>query len=90
MTLNSEQTSARPRATSMGVVPTRAALGAEITGIDLKDLDEVGFARLLQAWHDRSVLLVRGQTLSDQDLVDKALFAANLFAQTLLRAHARR
>ena len=69
MTLNSEQTSARPRATSMGVVPTRAALGAEITGIDLKDLDEVGFARLLQAWHDRSVLLIRGQTLSDQDLV---------------------
>ena len=69
MPLNSEPTSTRPRATSMGVVPTRAALGAEITGIDLKDLDDTGFARLLQAWHDHSVLLVRGQTLSDQDLI---------------------
>ena len=69
MTVNAEQTSARPRTAGMGVVPTRAALGAEITGIDLRNLDEAGFARLLQAWHDHSVLLIRGQTLSDQDLI---------------------
>jgi taurine dioxygenase len=51
------------------VAPARAALGAEITGIDLRDLDDAAFARLLQVWHDHSVLLIRGQTLSDQDLI---------------------
>ena len=69
MTLNTEQTSAVPGAAGMSVIPNRAALGAEIAGIDLRDLDDASFARLLQAWHDRSVLLVRGQTLSDQDLI---------------------
>jgi len=51
------------------VVPTGAALGATVKGVDLKDLDDVAFARILQAWHDHSVLLVRGQTLSDQELI---------------------
>ncbi|HXA69421.1 MAG TPA: TauD/TfdA family dioxygenase [Stellaceae bacterium] len=69
MTLNTEQTSAVPGAAGMSVIPNRAALGAEIADIDLRDLDDASFAHLLQAWHDRSVLLVRGQTLSDQDLI---------------------
>jgi len=51
------------------VVPTGAALGATVKGVDLKDLDDVAFARIMQAWHDYSVLLVRGQTLSDQELI---------------------
>jgi taurine dioxygenase len=51
------------------VVPTRAALGAEMHGINLKNLNDLGFATLKRAWHDHSVLLVRGQTLSDQELI---------------------
>ena len=51
------------------VIPTGAALGAMVKGVDLRDLDEGAFARIMQAWHDYSVLLVRGQTLNDQDLV---------------------
>jgi len=51
------------------VIPTGAALGAMVNGVDLRDLDEEAFARIMQAWHDYSVLLVRGQTLSDQDLI---------------------
>src|SRR5262249_52044938 len=54
---------------SIDVIPTGAALGAEVTGVDLKNLDEVAFARILQAWHDHSVLLVRGQSLTDHDLI---------------------
>ena len=69
MTMSAEQTSARRRTPGIGVIPNRAALGAEITGVDLKDLDDDRFARLLQAWHDHSVLLIRGQKLSDQDLI---------------------
>jgi len=69
MTLSAEERPAQSGSTGFGVVPNRAALGAEITGVDLKTLDEASFARLLQAWHDHSVLLVRDQTLSDQDLI---------------------
>src|SRR5947209_16298543 len=51
------------------VTPTGAALGAEIIGVDLKNLDASQFAALKHAWHDHQVVLVRGQTLSDQDLI---------------------
>src|SRR5882757_9526139 len=51
------------------VVPTGAALGAMVKGVDLKDLDDVAFARIMQAWRDHLVLLFRGQTLTDQDLI---------------------
>ncbi len=68
MTLSAEPRSAQ-RAAAVGVIPTGAALGAEITGVDLRHLDDARFARVLQAWHEHSVLLVRGQRLSDQELI---------------------
>ena len=49
--------------------PTGAALGAEIRGLDLRSIDDKAFARLHQAWLDHSVLLLRDQVLSDDDLV---------------------
>jgi taurine dioxygenase len=51
------------------VRPTGAALGAEILGVDLRAIDDAIFDRIHQAWLDHSVLLLRGQTLSDDDLV---------------------
>src|SRR5437764_2024880 len=51
------------------VIPTGAALGAEIRGVDLKNLDASQFAAIKRAWHDHEVILVRGETLSDQDLI---------------------
>jgi taurine dioxygenase len=54
---------------SVEVIPTGAALGAMVKGVDLRDLDEEALARIMQTWHDCSVLLVRGQTLDDQDLI---------------------
>src|SRR5947207_11733732 len=56
-------------ARSVEVIPTGAALGAEVRGVDLKVLDDAAFAGVMQAWHDHSVLLIRGQTLDDQDLI---------------------
>src|ERR1700694_2259127 len=50
------------------VISTKAVLGAEVRGIDLKELNEFQFAALKRAWHDHQVILVRGQTLSDQAL----------------------
>jgi taurine dioxygenase len=54
---------------SIDVVSNGAALGAEVRGVDLKSLDELQFAALKRAWHDYQVILVRDQTLSDQDLI---------------------
>jgi taurine dioxygenase len=51
------------------VISTKAVLGAEVRDVDLKELDEVQFTALKRAWHDHQVILVRGQTLSDQDLI---------------------
>ncbi len=53
----------------LDIVPNKAVLGAEVRGIDLKSLDDAQFAAFERAWHQHEVLLVRGQTLSDQDLV---------------------
>jgi taurine dioxygenase len=69
MTLSTMATSAPRVAAAIDVIPTGAALGAEVRGVNLRILDDVVFAGVLQAWHDHSVLLVRGQTLSDQDLI---------------------
>jgi alpha-ketoglutarate-dependent taurine dioxygenase len=51
------------------VIPTGAALGATVNGVDLRHLSEATFARIMQAWHEHSVLLFRGQTLTDQELI---------------------
>src|SRR5262249_62300148 len=59
----------RAAAAAIEVIPTGRALGAEVRRVDLKDLDEAAFARLMQAWHQHSVVLIRDQTLTDQELI---------------------
>ena len=51
--------------TSVKVVPTGAALGADIVGLDLRKIDDATFAAILDAWHQHSVLRFRGQDLDD-------------------------
>jgi taurine dioxygenase len=51
------------------VIPTGSALGAMVEGVDLRDLHNAAFARIMQAWHKHSVLLFRDQTLNDQELI---------------------
>ena len=51
------------------VVPTGAALGAEVQGVDLRRVDDATFAAIHRAWVDHAVLLFRGQSLSDDDLI---------------------
>ena len=54
---------------AIDVMPTGAALGAEVRGVDLTNLDKGQFAAIEAAWHAHEVLLFRGQSLSDQDLI---------------------
>ena len=49
--------------------PTGAALGAEVGGIDLRRISDVDFAAIHRAWLGHLVLLFRGQTLNDDDLI---------------------
>jgi taurine dioxygenase len=52
------------------VVPTGAALGAEVRGLDLKQLDDASFKALHRAWLDNVMLVFRGQSLQAADLVN--------------------
>src|SRR5262249_8103185 len=70
MTLSAQSTTAdRSASSAFDVIATVAALAAEVRGVDLRSLDDRMFGRLVDAWHQHSVLLVRGQSLSDQDLI---------------------
>src|SRR2546430_2036825 len=63
------QRSSRDQMSDITVIPTGAALGAEVHGIDLRTLDDRAFARVHAAWLEHQVLLFRGQQLGDQDLI---------------------
>ena len=55
---------------AMQVIPTGAALGAEVRGVDLtQPLSAEEFDAIEQAWLDHSVLLFRDQKLSDDELI---------------------
>ena len=69
MAFGIETQAGRVRGDPIQIIPTGAALGATVNGIDLRDLDDLAFGRITQAWHDYSVLLFRNQTLSNQELI---------------------
>jgi len=51
------------------VCRVNAVLGAQVHGVDVRALDEETFAKIHRAWLDHQVLLIREQTLADEDLV---------------------
>ncbi len=55
--------------THVTVFPTGVSLAAEIRGVDLRTIDDAAFAAIHRAWLDHLVLLFRGQSLSDDDLI---------------------
>jgi taurine dioxygenase len=64
------ETPASPYAAApFDIIPTGAALGAEVLTGDLRALDDSRFAHLVEGWHRHAVLLFRGQTLTDRDLI---------------------
>lgn len=55
--------------TALDVVRTTGPVGAEVRGIDLRHLDGATFDAIHEAWVRHAVLLFRGQTLTDEDLI---------------------
>lgn len=58
------------QATHLEVVPLAAALGAEIRGADLTQLDDPVFETIHGAWLNHVLLVFRGQSLAANDLVN--------------------
>jgi taurine dioxygenase len=54
---------------SLTVTPLTPAVGAEVANVDLRSLSNHQFSQIEQAWYRHSVLLFRGQSLSDDDLL---------------------
>jgi len=54
---------------SLKITPTGRGMGAEIHGVDLRDIDQSAFSAIYGAWLDNLVLLFRGQTLKPADLI---------------------
>jgi len=44
-------------------------IGVEVSGVDLRTLDEAGFARIYQAWLDHNVMVVTDQDLTMQEFL---------------------
>ena len=55
--------------TEIRIRPTGAALGADVEGADLADLDERGFAAIRDGLRDHLVLRVRGSAIDDQSFI---------------------
>jgi len=54
---------------SAEVVPSGKTLGAEIRGVDLRNLNEREFTTIYTAWLDHLVVLLRDQQLTDDHLI---------------------
>src|SRR3954451_18989578 len=50
-------------------VATGSTLGAEVVGVDLRDVDDHAFKAIHRAWLDHLVLLFRNQDLDDDQLI---------------------
>ena len=66
MLSDSSGTTRRPR---VSVIPAQLEFGAEIRDVDLRTIDGDDFSGIYRAWLDYSVLLFRGQNLTDEDLI---------------------
>ena len=53
----------------MRVRPLGPQIGVEISGVDVRKLDDTGFARIYRAWLDHNVAVVTGQELELDDFV---------------------
>jgi taurine dioxygenase len=54
---------------SVTVRPVTDAVGAEIIGVDLRNFSDEEFAAIERAWYAHSMILLRGQQLTDDHLL---------------------
>ena len=62
----------------IGVVPTGAALGADVVNFDIGDFDDSAYAVIRKAWLDHLVIRIRGQDFGDPEHVNFARYFGEL------------
>ena len=69
--MQTTQVSAAPRCLRQGVevIPSGKACGAEVRGADLVDLSDAMFKGIEQALYDHQVVVLRGQPITDPQLI---------------------
>jgi taurine dioxygenase len=60
---------AEAKQSGIEIIPTGGGVGAEVRGVDLRELDGERFGVIHRAWLDHQVLLFRGQHLTDGELI---------------------
>ncbi|MDB5594391.1 MAG: hypothetical protein JWM36_1352 [Hyphomicrobiales bacterium] len=74
--------------TRVGSIPLSPALGAEITGVDLRQpLDEETVRAVKRIWNEWLVILLRGQDIGEEDQVRFAQYFGPLNQSKKQRAH---
>lgn len=74
--------------TRVGCIPLSPALGAEITGVDLRQqLDSETVREIKQIWNEGLVILLRGQDITEDDQVRFAQYFGPLNQSKKQRAH---
>jgi alpha-ketoglutarate-dependent taurine dioxygenase len=59
----------REKATMVQIRRMGPQIGVEVSGVDVRTLDDAGFAPIYQAWLDHNVLVVTGQELTIDDFI---------------------
>lgn len=71
----------------MNITPASPRIGAEITGVDVRRLDESTFRAIYQAFLDHIVIVLRDQQLDEQAFLDFSARFGELKAHFTKKAH---
>lgn len=70
----------------ISVKPLAGALGAEVEGVDIKNLDDETFAELYQAWLDNLVVFLRDQDITPEEQVAFAKRFGNIHLHPFMKS----
>ncbi len=71
----------------INISPATPEIGAEISGVDVRNLDDAAFRLIYRAFLDHIVIVVRGQHLTEQDFLDFSARFGELKPHITKKAH---
>jgi len=71
----------------INISPATPEIGAEISGVDVRNLDDAAFRLIYRAFLDHIVIVVRGQNLTEQDFLDFSARFGELKPHITKKAH---
>ena len=71
----------------INISPATPKIGAEISGVDVRNLDDAAFRLIYRAFLDHIVIVVRGQHLTEQDFLDFSARFGELKPHITKKAH---